>query len=333
MGNSHAGSLNWAAEGYLDRVSTHEANVQKLIEEGEYTSASIQNFKKTKDYSTLIKTGTPISPTGTKETWYTPSGKRIQAEKYKTGKDSYVWSDDGGRTAIPSAWHQDASRVKNTDEYNDRIIKESNYLAERLTEIDESSGNKIVTGSVKAGDRKTSYVTGLRPKDAASQVARWAAANGVDVASAEGYARQAWEMAVADAQADPEKRKKPSDLRPYLNQLKIRQDTGINELFDITAEDGTITKMDSEKIAEVSRNYLARKGFSGGISEGDLVKNDTTGFTTRENRNAVNNFWTEISSRWAKKVAEDPSIVDEWAGKAIAGETPFFAWAKVNVMK
>ena len=333
MGNSHAGSLNWAAEGYLDRVSAHEANVQKLIEKGEYTPASIQNFKKTKDYSTLIKTGTPIAPTGTKETWYTPSGKRVQAEKYKTGKDSYVWSYDGGRTAIPSSWHQDASRVKNTDEYNDRIIKESNYLAERLAEIDESSGNKIVSGSIKAGDRKTSYVTGLRPKDAASQVARWAAANGVDVASAEGYARQAWEMAVADAQADPEKRKKPSDLRPYLNQLKIRQDTGINELFDITAEDGTITKMDSEKIEEVSRNYLARKGLSGGVSEGDLVKNDTTGFTTRRNRNEVNNFWTEASSRWAKKVAENPGIVDEWAGKAIAGETPFFAWAKANVMK
>lgn len=333
LGNSHAGSLNWAAEGYLDRVGTHEANVQKLIEEGEYTPASIQNFKKTKDYSVLIKTGTPISPTGTKETWYTPEGKRIQAEKYKTGKDSYVWSADGGRTAIPSAWHQDASRVKNTDEYNDRVIKESNYLAERLTEIDESSGNKIVSGSIKAGDRKTTYVTGLRPKDAASQVARWAAANGIDVGSAEGYARQAWEMAVADALADPDRKTKPSDLRPYLNQLKIRQDTGINELFDITAEDGKIRKMDSEKIDEVSRNYLARKGLSGGVSEGDLVKDGATGFTTRRNRNEVNNFWTEASSRWTKKVAADPSVIDEWAGKALPGETPFFAWAKANVMK
>ena len=333
LGNSHAGSLNWAAEGYLDRVSTHEANVQKLIEKGEYTPASIQNFKKTKDYSVLIKTGTSIAPTGTKETWYTPEGKRIQAEKYKTGKDSYVWSADGGRTAIPSAWHQDASRVKNTDEYNDRVIKESNYLAERLTEIDESSGNKIVSGSVKGGDRKTTYVTGLRPKDAASQVARWAAANGIDVGSAEGYARQAWEMAVADAQADPDRKTKPSDLRPYLNQLKIRQDTGINELFDITAKDGKIRKMDSEKIDEVSRNYLARKGLSGGVSEGDLVKDGTTGFTTRRNRNEVNNFWTEASSRWTKKVAADPSVVDEWAGKALPGETPFFAWAKANVMK
>ena len=333
LGNSHAGSLNWAAEGYLDRVSAHEANVQKLIEKGEYTPASIQNFKKTKDYSVLIKTGTPISPTGTKKTWYTPEGKRIQAEKYKTGKDSYVWSADGGRTAIPSAWHQDASRVKNTDEYNDRVIKESNYLAERLTEIDESSGNKIVSGSIKGGDRKTSYVTGLRPKDAASQVARWAAANGIDVGSAEGYARQAWEMAVADALADPDRETKPSDLRPYLNQLKIRQDTGINELFDITAEDGKIKKMDSEKIDEVSRNYLARKGLSGGVSEGDLVKDGTTGFTTRRNRNEVNNFWTEASSRWTKKVAADPSVIDEWAGKALPGETPFFAWAKANVMK
>ena len=333
LGNSHAGSLNWAAEGYLDRVGAHEENVQKLIEKGEYTPASIQNFKKTKDYSVLIKTGTPISPTGTKETWYTPEGKRIQAEKYKTGKDSYVWSADGGRTAIPSAWHQDASRVKNTDEYNDRVIKESNYLAERLTEIDESSGNKIVSGSVKGGDRKTAYVTGLRPKDAASQVARWAAANGIDVGSAEGYARQAWEMAVADALADPDRKTKPSDLRPYLNQLKIRQDTGINELFDITAEDGKIRKMDSEKIDEVSRNYLARKGLSGGVSEGDLVKDGATGFTTRRNRNEVNNFWTEASSRWTKKVAADPSVVDEWAGKALPGETPFFAWAKANVMK
>jgi len=333
MGNSHAGSLNWAAEGYLDRVSAHEANVQKLAASGDWTPTSVQSFSKTKDYSTLIKAGTSVSPTGTKETWYTPEGKRIQAEKYKTGKDSYVWSADGGRTAIPSAWHQDASRVKNTDEYNDRVIKESNYLAERLTEIDESSGNKLVSGSVKGGDRKTTYVTGLRPKDAASQVARWAAANGIDVGSAEGYARQAWEMAVADAQADPDRKTKPSDLRPYLNQLKIRQDTGINELFDITAEDGKIRKMDSEKIDEVSRNYLARKGLSGGVSEGDLVKDEATGFTTRRNRNEVNNFWTEASSRWTKKVAADPSVVDEWAGKALPGETPFFAWAKANVMK
>jgi len=316
MGYSHEGSLGWAAKNYLKRVDAKTTAAEKFAIDnvGKFTTKSLEGYKKNKDLTTLVPLGKPVNPTGTKEMWYSPEGKRVQAEKYKVG-DAYIWSADGGRTAIPSAWHQDAARVPNTDKYNDRIKSETPILKDVIQELQEVTGDKAVSGSDKLGTKKTSYKTAIRPAAAAQEVAMWAAKNGMDVASASTYARTAYEMAVAAANEDT----KPSSLVPYLNQLKIRQDTGINELFNATVKD-KVVPMDSAKIEGLSTMFLRRAGREGAVSDGT-------------NRDAVNKFWTDAAAIWAQKVQENPAIVDEYKDQALPGETAFYVYARTHLQK
>jgi hypothetical protein len=316
MGYSHEGSLGWAAKNYLKRVDASTAAAEKFAIDnvGKFTTKSLEGYKKNKDLTTLVPLGKPVNPTGTKEMWYSPEGKRVQAEKYKVG-DAYIWSADGGRTAIPSAWHQDAARVPNTDKYNDRIKSETPILKDVIQELQEVTGDKAVSGSDKLGTKKTSYKTAIRPAAAAQEVAMWAAKNGIDVASASTYARTAYEMAVAAANEDT----KPSSLIPYLNQLKIRQDTGIDELFNATVKD-KVVPMDSGKIEGLSTMFLRRAGREGAVSDGT-------------NRDAVNQFWTQAAAIWAQKVQENPAIVDEYKDQALPGETAFYVYARTQLQK
>jgi hypothetical protein len=316
MGYSHEGSLGWAAKNYLKRVDASTAAAEKFAIDnvGKFTTKSLEGYKKNKDLTTLVPLGKPVNPTGTKEMWYSPEGKRVQAEKYKVG-DAYIWSADGGKTAIPSAWHQDAARVPNTDKYNDRIKSETPILKDVIQELQEVTGDKAVSGSDKLGTKKTSYKTAIRPAAAAQEVAMWAAKNGMDVASASTYARTAYEMAVAAANEDT----KPSSLIPYLNQLKIRQDTGIDELFNATVKD-KVVPMDSGKIEGLSTMFLRRAGREGAVSDGT-------------NRDAVNQFWTQAAAIWAQKVQENPAIVDEYKDQALPGETAFYVYARTQLQK
>ena len=314
MGASHGGSLNWAAKSYLTRVdaksAAHAATVKELITGDKHTPKSINLFKKTKDYSVLVPKGVVASPTGTKEMWYSPEGRRIQAEKYKIGKDSYIWSDDGGKTAIPSSWHQQASRVPKTDEYNDRIKSEvpliKNVIEEVATRIDVTPGDS-------ARGIKRTQKTAIDPANGAMEVARWAAKNGIDVASASGYAKMAYQMAVE--QSGGPNKTQPESLLPYLNQLKLRQDTGQHALFQVTKEDGKVVDMDAVKVEVLSNNILRLYGLEGNISDGI-------------NRDTVNRFWTGAAEIWNNRVNENPDIVGIYQEKAGSNGTPFYAYAQ-----
>jgi len=313
MGGSHGGSLNWAAKQYLTRVDAKAADraatIKELIKDGKYTPKTIQKFAKTGDASVLIPIGEPIYPTGTKEMWYSPEGKRIQAEKFKVG-EGYIWSADGGKTAIPSSWHQQASRVPTEDAYNDRIKSEVPLIKGVLEEV----ANRIdVTPGDAARGIKRSQKTAIDPTDAAMEVARWAAKNGIDVATASGYAKLAYQMAVE--QSGGPNKTQPESLLPYLNQLKLRQDTGQHTLFQVTKEDGRVVSMDAVKVEALSNNVLRLYGLEGKISDG-------------RNRDAVNQFWTSAAEIWNNKVNENPDIVDIYQKKAGPNSTAFYAYAQ-----
>ena len=314
LGGSHGGSLNWAAKQYLTRVDAiaadHNATVKKLIEDGEYSPKSINKYKKTKDASVLVKLGVAPIPSGDKQMWYSPEGKRVQAEKFKVG-DGYIWSADGGKTAIPASFHQEAERVRGTDKFNDRIRAEVPLLRDTLKELSIAAGD-VTPGDSERGIKRTQR-TNITPTDAALEAAQWAAKNGIDTAQMATYVDQAYRMAIA--QSGGEDNVKPESLLPYLNQLKLRQDTGVSELFDIVTKDGLPTAMDAVKIEQLSRQFLQRAGGQGSISEG-------------RNRDAVNLFWTKAAEIWAQKTKDNPDIVAEYQRKAGAGETAFYAYAK-----
>jgi len=314
LGNSHGGSLNYAAKSYLTRVdakaANHTANVKKLMEDAEYTPASIQKYSETKDISVLTKKAAAVNPTGTKEMWYTPQGKRVQAEKFKVG-DSYIWSADGGKTSIPAAWHQDAARTPGTDAYNDRIKSERAVITETIKELQETTGD-VVPGDSKSG-RKRTQKTSITPTVAADEAAVWAAKNGIDVAQMGVYTKQAYQMAVQAATDN--KDIKPGSLLPYLNQLKLRQDTGITELFDVPTKKGPAKPMDAVKIEELSLQFIKRAGGEGNLNVG-------------RNRDAVNQFWTAAAAIWNEKTAANPDLIKQYERKAAPGETAFYAYAK-----
>ena len=314
MGGSHNGSLSWAAKQYLTRVDAkaadHAAQVTKLINDGKYTNKSIQKYKETKDASVLVPVGLPVNPTGTKEMWYSPSGKRIQAEKFKVG-DGYIWSADGGKTAIPASWTQEASRYKGTDAYNDRIRAEVPLIKDAIEELSTTIGD-VVPGDSARGINRTQK-TGITPARAAMEAAEWAAKNNIDVASMTTYVEQAYRMAVQ--QSGGENDVKPQSLLPYLNQLKLRQDTGVGQLFTVTTKDGAEVPMDAVKVEALSLQFLKRADRPGKISDG-------------ANRDAVNLFWTNAAEIWNKKVSETPDIVQQYQKRALPGETAFYAYAK-----
>ena len=314
LGNSHGGSLNYAAKSYLTRVdakaANHTANIKKLMEDAEYTPTSIQKYSETKDISVLTKKAAAVNPTGTKEMWYTPQGKRVQAEKFKVG-DSYIWSADGGKTSIPAAWHQDAARTPGTDAYNDRIKSERAVITETIKELQETTGD-VVPGDSKSG-RKRTQRTSITPTVAANEAAVWAAKNGIDVAQMGVYTKQAYQMAVQAATDN--KDIKPASLLPYLNQLKLRQDTGITELFDVPTKKGPAKPMDAVKIEELSLQFIKRAGGEGNLNVG-------------RNRDAVNQFWTAAAAIWNEKTAANPDLIKQYERKAAPGETAFYAYAK-----
>jgi len=314
MGGSHGGSLNWAAKQYLTRVDAKATNraatMKEMIKDGKYTPKSIQEYIKTGDASVLIGIGEPIYPTGTKEMWFSPEGKRIQAEKFKVG-EGYIWSADGGKTAIPADWHQDGARVPGTDKYNDRVRAETTLLKDSIKELSTVIGD-VTPGDPARGTKRTQR-TNITPTNAALEAAQWAAKNNIDTAQMNTYVEQAYRMAVE--QSGGETKTKPDSLIPYLNQLKLSQDTGQNELFQVTKEDGSVVTIDVVKVEALSNNVLKLYGLEGNISDG-------------RNRDAVNQFWTQAAEIWNNKVNENPDIVDIYQKKAGPNSTAFYAYAQ-----
>lgn len=323
MGYSHEGSLGWAGQQYIKRIDTKEANLnasaQKLLEQGEYTPKSIAAYKKSGDASVLIKKAAAAIDQGVTERWYSPDGKRVMAKKYKVG-DAIVWSADGGKTKLPNDYHQLHSTVKNQPEYNKRIATESKVLVDAIKEMGTTSGD-VVKGDSK-NNIKPSQSTNIQPQIAASEVARWAAMNNLDVATVTAYTQQAYQQAVADAQAE-DSTVKPSSLIPYLNALKIRQDTMVPELFNLYDDDdklildknGKPQMMDSVKVHSITRQYLDIRGATGMVSEGS-------------NKALVNNFWTVASTKFAEKVRADATVYDTYKSMAGPNETPFYVYCK-----
>lgn len=323
MGYSHEGSLGWAGKQYLARVDNKEAtlaaNAQKLLEKGDYTPKSIAEYKKTGDASVLMKKAAVAIDQGVTERWYSPEGRKVMAKKFKVG-DAIIWSADGGKTKLPSDYHQLHSTVKNTPEYNKRIASESKVLVDTMKELQTATGD-LVKGDSKAGIKR-SQSTGIMANESAAEVARWAAMNNLDIATVTAYMRPAYEQAVADATAEGST-VKPNSLIPYLNALKIRQDTMVPELFNLTDEDdkpilnknGQPQMMDSAKIHGISRQYLDIRGATGMISEG-------------QNKALVNNFWTVASSKFSEKVRADATVYDKYKKMAGPNETPFYVYCK-----
>lgn len=321
LGGSHMGSLGWAAKNYINRVDTKAANIEKtanaLIGKGKHTTASIANYKKSGDLNDLVLIGEPINSTGEDKYFYHPKlKKKVLAYKYKQGNNVY-WSVDGGKSKIPTTWTTDGTAVRNSPDYQAYVAKTVPMLRDILKDDKKTYDVKKETRSTDGKITKTTYHTGINITNAASEASKWAADNNIPADELGPIVSRAYRSAIN--QSGGETSKKPDSIIPYLNALKIRSDTGIPGLFTLQTDKGVVN-MDAAKVNDLTNKWLQRVGKAGqSVNEGN-------------NRDQANIFWRKASKIWAQKVQEDPKIIERYKNRAGTNETPFFVFAKEQLM-
>ena len=247
LGHSHHGSLNWAAKNYIGRVDAKQAAFNKIAMTGKYTKESLQKYRKTGNILDLQGVGVQPEATGEFKEFY-KDGQRVNAQKIKRG-DQTVWVTPSG-DAIDATWSDDGSRVPGTKAYNDRIRGDMGPLNDAFKEMQGRFGE--IPSKDKYG--KSTFRTDLTGSRVSQQTAEWAAKNGVDVAQAGILMEQAYKMALADAATNPELR--VQSITPYLNRLQIKQNTQLDNLFDMP--DGKA--MGAEKVEALAQSAAQRMG-------------------------------------------------------------------------
>ena len=121
LGNSHEGSLGFAAVNYIKRIDTKAANREKtaltLIAKGKHTTASIAAYKKSGDENDLILVGAPINSTGKDKYLFHPIlKKKILVREFKQNNNVY-WSADGGKSPVSGAWTSDGTAVRGSKDF------------------------------------------------------------------------------------------------------------------------------------------------------------------------------------------------------------------------
>jgi hypothetical protein len=323
LGGSHEGSLGFAAKNYINRIDTKAANREKtaiaLIAKGKHTTASIAAYKKSGNEGDLILIGVPINSTGNRKYWYDPvSKRRVLASEFKQG-DKTFWSADKGKSPIPEAYVDNGKEVPNSTEYNAYMNTLRPQMKSVLDEIYKRA-DKSSTGSTDKGTYVASYKTNIKPSVASDEVAAWAIKNKMDVTRMSPLVEQAYEMAIA--QSGGNTNKKPSSLLPYLNSLKLREDTGVPALFN-TGKPSDPKPMDADKIELLSKRWLAMNNLAGApVSGTHATKDGKVG----RNRDIVNNFWNQAAELWKNKTQEERDL---YADSAQEGkESAFYVYAK-----
>lgn len=281
MGYNHGGSLEFAAKGYLNRIDAKAASEDKYEKEmekkfiGTYTPGSIQDWKESKDLSSLIPVGKPTTRTGTYETFYgrTKKGKyfQVKAEKVKVGDDEY-WQTPDGKFIDGAKLNADPTYVKGTKENREAIKTFGKTYSDQISSLKSQFG--------KAGeddDGQTIYKTNINAKTAGPKVIEWAIANNVSLDKMGGLIDLAMRDATNDVRQDGSK---AESLIGYLNSLVIRERVGENLTYFMA---GNITDRDPEE----KQNPVDAKEFSklqkniavvmrmNGFKGGDAALNNT----------------------------------------------------------
>ena len=226
LGYSHGGSLNFAAKNYAERVqqkATTEAasqakraeKVVQMVADGKISPKAAEMYKRTGNLAYLDSTLQGGTPQGDFEEFFSPTGKKIRAQKFKMPDGSIVFKTKDG-LEIDETYNQDRSRQKGTDEYQARYDKSVQNSKELFEERFELMGGKEEDAS--------EWTKNLRvgPKKASEEFWAFAEENNLipDSPEARSIMGQAYEQALADAKDG--KLKVPS-LKPYLEAQLWRE--------------------------------------------------------------------------------------------------------------
>ena len=323
LGNSHEGSLGFAAVNYIKRIDTKAANREKtaltLIAKGKHTTASIAAYKKSGDENDLILVGAPINSTGKDKYLFHPIlKKKVLVREFKQN-DNVYWSADGGKSPVSGEWTSDGTAVRGSKDFRDYTSKAIPIL-DKILKDDKKQYDKDKVTSKDGIVTKTTYKTDINITQAAGESAKWAAENGLAVDEMGTIVSAAYRMAIE--QSGGEDKRRPTSLIPYLNFMKIRKDTQVPDLF--ARKDSTAAKpvpMEVSQVNTLSTLYLAKMNRPNQTpSEGN-------------NRDILNIFWQGAAKIWARKLEANPELLQQYKDKALKDQSPFYVFAKEELDK
>lgn len=302
LGYSHGGSVRYAGQAYLNQWKSAQNNAQGFHAEGKHTKDSIEAYKQSWDTKDLvpIKAAPALKVDRTDPIMGQVIGSDKQVKMYVAENDNgdKIFVDGKGKPIDTDKVETDPYKVPGSQKYNERLYKA------RSNAVDQFKSLQKQFGTFGEGDEKTTF-TNLNPQTAGAQVGRWATEAGIDPNEAGVLASQAYEdMRTYAIQS----KTKPRDIRPFLNQLVIRNRTGAPELFEAkgsTADEPQY--VDANKLAGIN-NKIA-----------DVMKaNGATG-----NVNDIANlFYNKKIKEWTDVLTQEQR--DAYTGSANDNESGFY---------
>ena len=320
LGYSPLGSMRWAAGQYIGRLdakagaeSAAQAELKKnafdLAKTGKYTPESVRAYENSggnlaalqamEDKKQATVTGNTRKVTG-------PGGKSHSLQEWKAPDGSTLYQAPDGRM-MTAAQVENSFRPhepafeKGTAEYRTRRSRALGYSEGRFKEIREGSGLLGENDGIK------SYATDIPPGKAASQFWDFAERNGLDPESdgALNIMTNAYENAIADGKASGVRH---TDLKPFLEQEYIREQTGNPDLFVLNVgKDGRRSYVDATKMSTLDQSVdqLAR---SKGVASQDIYQS--------------------LVADWGSM---DDTKRQKFMDVKIPGETPFFSYMQAKM--
>ena len=228
-GMSPRQALAFAGKGYIGRIdakeaaakqqaaakaANHDRQIHDLVKGGKYDPKSINAYKKSGDPTDLVLKGDPAEApvrTGNFKTLYGPNGA-VKVEEVKFG-DQVKQVDAQGNFVSEFDHSADASSQAYTPEGRERMQTESKEYAGIIAEAQ----GVIIEANKAAGTGTVN--TGILPKAAGNEAARWAIENNVPPAGMGRLLTNAFEAAQFDG-------KKAKSIVPYLNDQFIKANVG-----------------------------------------------------------------------------------------------------------
>ena len=194
-------ALAFAGKTYLAREEANDTamkkHINKLITDGDYTTASIKLYKETGDIDVLQLKGATYVDLGETKTYYPISGKMkgvaVQARKVKGSDGSIKWQGQNGQFLSLNKYHTDINRSKSRP--RSAINAEVAQVEKLFTSLRDDYG----TVKTAQGGESAVYRTRLNPRLVGEKTVEWAMSNNIPPYAVGEVLEGAYKRALADA--------------------------------------------------------------------------------------------------------------------------------------
>ena len=194
-------ALAFAGKTYLAREEANDTamkkHINKLITDGDYTTASIKLYKETGDIDVLQLKGATYVDLGETKTYYPISGKMkgvaVQARKVKGSDGSIKWQGQNGQFLSLNKYHTDINRSKS------RPRSAINAEVDQVQKLFISLRDDYGTVKTAQGGESAVYRTRLNPRLVGEKTVDWAMSNNIPPYAVGEVLEGAYKRALADA--------------------------------------------------------------------------------------------------------------------------------------